>query len=177
MGEMFQWPLSQKNLSERIAETYDGVCCTTYNFGYSDSRSLVNKFKFGEKIIGSETNISGTLRYVRPEVGQLIITDIESIDLEFFKVGETLVGQESGDQIIIDKCVRWEDGIFNYYNKFDGRQENNPNFIDCGVGFELSNITYGQSMQIQNEQLRYIRVLRPTSIGLFEKTVKDLLRV
>jgi len=189
LGEALQWPLSQKQLEEKIKIDYEGQTIITYGnknikplknpIAYTKRESLTGKFQIGERVQGLISKVEGTVINIRPEMGQLITNDITSVlDEQFFEVGETIYGLSSQDTIICDSALLNYAAVYKYFDPVTGREINNRNFVltdETQPTNGISSITFAEHLRQINEQLRIIKVLKKKSIQTFSDNFKRLI--
>jgi len=190
LGENVQWPLSNKQLEEKIAIDYDGQTIITYYnrnikpiknpIAFAKRDSLVGKFQLGERVKGLVSQVEGTIINIRPEVGQIITNEINTIlDDQFFKVGETILGLSSNDSILCDSSLLTYAAPYKYLDPITGREINNRNFILTNKTEQTNSITsisFGDHLRQINNQLRTIRVLKKSSVKVFAEKFRKLIK-
>lgn len=148
------WPIDNGKIIEKAQKEYSKTTLTT-------KTALYDKFKIGQTITG---NISGAIAKIdhrHLDLGQLVISDI--VDGPF-ENGEVITSTNSEGIIesILLQSTSLEYLSAHHYENASGEVVD----IDpaVGPGVLLTEVTYLDRMMRQNEELKNIRVIKPTSM-------------
>ena len=148
------WPISNGKVIEKAQREYSKTTLTT-------KTPLYDKFKVGQTITGNISAASAKIDHRHLDIGQLVITDI--VDGPFVS-GETIVSTNSENIIesIVLQSTSLEYLSAHHYENAAGETVDIDPAI--GPGALLTEVTYLDRMIKQNEELKNIRVIKPTSI-------------
>lgn len=170
LGPQLLWPLSSKQFTKRIDEDYDDKkALITYD------KSLINKFEFGETIQGQITGTTATLKMVRPEFGQMIVSDISG---EGFSQSESVLGLSSSDSIILNDSVLLSQAVYQYrYSLDDSVVSSNVFFTEGEEYINIYEQTFYEHMIEQNDDLSRIKILKPSEIRTFVSKYFEIIKL
>lgn len=182
LGEELQWPLSQKNLRQKIDNDYAGKTLIFYKAAYLKEISpplplvarnyVLGTYTVGETAYGEISGASGIVHLIKPELGQVILKNYEGT----FRVGEALIGENSNTRMIIDDTVNYADAPVSFIEPSTGREINNRNFIEPGDYIvDIAAVTNRDRMIEINENLSVIRAIKPESVNKFAETFRRVI--
>ena len=195
------WPMSQEDLQEYIATTYNGFALETrpdivYNTdgqitNYKDS--LAGRFKLKETITGQTSGASGTLTKKDIYLNQLVVQDVTGT---FLGAGdgntlEAVSGSSSTDNVKVWKAWDYAEAPHHWYKEGDATEAHvsNANFFsstdDAPTNLILqvgsvaaakytSNRSYVHAL---NDQRSKIRIVDPAYLTIFKNTFENLINV
>lgn len=182
-GEQLQWAMSQRHLEVILNGIGKFRVLTIYNpNGEDDDLNLAKHFDINERIEGLTSFSSGNIVAIRPDFGQIFVKHEETEDYLHglnFLVGETIRGENKGHEVPVGRVETIQNAIYKYYDVEQGREINNPNFMkpaDSQRNIGISYITFKQNLEIINDDLRSIQVLKKESVSAFEEGIKTLLK-
>lgn len=182
LGEELQWPLSQKNLRQKIESDYEGKTLIFYKATYLKEIApalpivarnyVLGAYIINENVYGEISGANGKVHLIKPELGQIILKNYEGT----FRVGEALIGETSNTRMIIDDTVNYADAPVSFIEPSTGREINNRNFIEPGDYIvDIASVTNRDRMIEINEKLSIIRALNPNSINEFAETFRRVI--
>jgi len=185
------WPLNSDEFDKYMADVYSGTAIITapeivYSTYGTDiiaeyRNSLANRFRIGETVIGSLSGASGIVHSKDPQLGQLVIKDVNGV----FQTTESIIGQTSSDSVqshdvvaYIDAPHHYEDsnGLVSYnglYVNETRSAEGQEPWVAPGNLTVVSNLNYETAI---NELKADIRVVRPSVIADFARVFEQKLK-
>lgn len=152
------WPLPNRLLTEEIARRYPNTTITTREL-------FADKFKVGQIISGVTSGATGTIIRRRLDFGQIIVTAVP----DSFVDGE-IIQSEVGTTIETLSTFSAE----REYNSIDHWEDVDGNWIDVdptiGTSSIYTPITKYDKLVESNENLREIKVLKPTALSTVYST-------
>lgn len=148
------WPIDNGNIVEKAQKEYPKTTLTT-------KTTLYDKFKVGQTITGNNSGASAKVDHRHLDLGQLVISDI--VDGPF-ENGEVITSTNSEGIIesIVLQSTSPEYLSAHHYENISGE------IVDIdptvGPGALLTEVTYLDRMIKQNDELKNIRVIKPTSM-------------
>lgn len=186
LGEIFQWPLSRKSLSTLLEESSYKNVVTHYNYEHTTEDNLAFKdFIIGEEVVGSISGYRANVKMIRVNYGQVFLSALKETedspeDAElFFDNGEEIVGVESGERLVVDSSTRFPDAVYKYFDELNGREINNSNFIEPSeeqLSIGMGHITFRENLEIKNDNLSVVKVLKKESIVRFVDVYTQAIR-
>lgn len=168
LGPSVQWALSQRELNKKLNAEYDAKVLTTFD------DTLINKFDLGETVKGLITETTGTLWKVRPEFGQMILTNVSG---NGFSSSEAVIGLTSGDSIVLNDTVNYLEAVYQYRSNVDNSVVNYNVFFDTGEEYtDIYEQTFYEYEIEKNESLSRIKVLNNSEVRKFSEKYFDLMR-
>lgn len=141
LGEIHQWPLSQRKLEEVIDEIYDGIVCNMFAYvrlkGFLPKIAIQKRINFfdgfnvGDYVIGNDSRISGQITFIRLKYGQIGLRNIE--------YGRPTIRNFFVDEVIV-KAVLDDNG-----NRVESPERNNngqPYFFVTNQSLDYKNAAY-----------------------------------
>ena len=161
------WPISNEKAFELAKRRYNTTVLTTLNFIY-------DKFKVGQSISGSTSGGTGTIVHRDLQLGQIWIKETQT-----FINGEQITSTNSSgtvEQIILNSSTVQYNAIHHYENS-DGE------YVDIGIDPSTGNylaagglvtpVTWLERLNKQNEDLKQIRVIKPSIIESVSQSFKE----
>lgn len=145
------WPLDRIKLDAKLNSDFPNTVVTV-------REDLTGKFKKGTVVTGSSSNESGTILKRNLELGQIVIEGSKQ-----FTNGEILTAIEDGEL----KSIQTQSSIaekysIHHYENADGEYVDIDPLV--GPGNLITSKTYYDYYNNKNEQNRFIKVIKPTSI-------------
>ncbi len=182
------WPMSSDQFDQYMAENYNGTVIETRPTIVRNSDGLVIDYRdslagrfntVGEVVVGQLSGATGKVVSKNVQMSQLVIGEVTGT----FQINESVVGQESSDQVASYRVWDWKEAP-HHYEDGDGREIYNAIHINeqSGTGVEpghsdsevkvVSNLNYETEL---NEERANIRVIRPELIADFVRTYQSVL--
>lgn len=180
---LVEWPRDSLTLNSYLASEYSGTALVTlpyydqYNPGLTFN-SLAGKFSIGERVTGSLSGASGTIRSIDIQLSQLILVDVTGVFNTKRDAEETISGTGGGSVKLfsshaeIDATHHYEDAnglvVFSEYginpNNYQRPSVPDDNISSVGMPRPVTNLEYELAL---NEQRSQIRVIQPNAIYKF----------
>jgi len=148
------WPIDNGKIIEKAQKEYSKTTLTT-------KTTLYDKFKIGQTITGNNSGASAKVDHRHLDLGQLVISDI--VDGPF-ENGEVITSTNSEgiiESILLESTSLEYLSAHHYENVSGETVDIDP---EVGPGALLTEVTYLDRMMKQNEELKNIRVIKPTSM-------------
>jgi len=147
------WPLSNREINERILETYPHKVITT-------KTTLTDRFIVGQTLTGNSSGATGTIHHRHLDLGQLVVNNATGT----FRAGEIISSTNADGDVETITVTSFEDE----YNSAHHYEDANGNYVDIdptvGPGAQLTEVTYFDRYFQMNEDLKQIRVIKPNNI-------------
>tara|TARA_R110000782_G_scaffold143626_4_gene236368 strand:+ start:2138 stop:2851 length:714 start_codon:yes stop_codon:yes gene_type:complete len=155
------WPLSKKQIEAKSKALFHNTVITTRDVGSEH-------FTKGDVVTGAISTATGTILYRNLDLGQLVISGTHS-----FSAGEVLHDQV-GNTITIHS-VSPEYNAAKEYVDAEGFHADIDSTV--GPGALLTEVTFKDFYEAENDKLNMIRVIKPEAInfviGAFNKAVRN----
>jgi len=168
------WPISNEELVAKAIELYPNTVLTTRTQITSLNPSLTTDsiFQVGRTVSGNISGASGTIVSRNLDLGQIIINNVTGT----FNEGETISSiAENGDvQTIVLESSSLEYNAAHHYENTSGETVD----IDptSGPGAFLVEVTNLDRLEIQNEELKQIKIIKPASIIQVVSSFREAVR-
>jgi hypothetical protein len=157
------WPLTNHEIDVKIRKQYPDTVIVTRN-------DLTGKFKVGQTVTGQISGATGTIRHRDPNTGQLTING--SL---IFSAGETVASEpDTGLETISITSYSEEYNAAHHYENADGSWADIDPTIGPGAG--LTEVTNYEYYYNANEDLRKIKVIKPSVISSLVSSYKKSIR-
>lgn len=148
------WPLSNYDLVEKAKKDYSLTTLTTRT-------KLTDKFKVGQTITGSSSGATATIEHRHLDLGQLIIHRATGSFID----GETITSTNADDEL--EQIVLFSSSLeylsAHHYENVSGEVVDiDP---EVGPGAQLTEVTYLDRLFTQNDDLKQIRIIKPSSLN------------
>ena len=160
---------------------------------------LFEGLNVGDYVIGRRTKIAGQITFIRLKYGQIGLRNIQSetgatmfleneIILKAMKDESTGHFVESTERdvngnpyyFVTNRSEPYKHGVYKYIDTATGEEVDNPRFLELDAFSapegSIGEITFRENVIDQNEALKRLRVLSPSSIEQFTQTFRTLLR-
>lgn len=157
------WPISNGKVIEKAQKEYSQTTLTTRT-------PLYDKFKIGQTITGNISAASAKIDHRHLDLGQLVITNI--VDGPF-QDGEIITSANSNgfiESITLQSSSPEYLSAHHYENAAGETVDIDP---EVGPGALLTEITYLDRLIRQNENLKSIRVIKPSSLQQISFAFKE----
>lgn len=159
------WPLSNRDIIEKANKIYSDKVITTRTL-------LVDRFKMGQTITGTESGATGKIDHRHLNLGQLVIEN----SVGTFRAGET-VQSTNADGIVEEIVVTSFEEEYNSAHHYENAA---GEYVDIdptvGPGAQLTEVTYLDRLVNENDELKQIRVIKPTSVVDVTNAFKEAIR-
>ena len=163
------WPLSDKELEERIKKIYNKDVVTTL-----DDFASTGKFLPGNTVQGSTSGANGVVTNRSPDLGQIFI-ELNPGSNNFVS-GEIII--DNTDPINLETITAntavSEYNATRYYLDANGERVDIDPLI--GPGLLVTAVTYLDSFIEENDSLRRIKVIKPEALGSVVSAFNKALR-
>ena len=160
------WPISNIELIKKAKNLYNLTTLTTRT-------RLYDKFKVGQVIQGLQSGATATIDHRHLDLGQLIIRDISSN----FIVGEQVSSENEFGEIELITIQSLSEEYNSAHHYVNGNNQIVDIDPEVGPGALLNEITYLDRLISQNDELKQIRVIRPTAIDTVVESFREALRL
>lgn len=157
------WPLSNEDIIEKAINTYPNTTLTTKTQITTLNRTIQENsiFLVGRTVSGNTSGATGIIDHRHLDLGQIVITGVEGT----FIPGETVssTNAEGDVETILLDSVSLEYNAAHHYENADGEVVD----IDptVGPGALLVEVTYLERLVERNDELKQIRVIKPSVIN------------
>jgi hypothetical protein len=174
------WPLGTNEFNQYMDKVYPGqivnarpnVVFNTDGQYIQTENSIADRFQVGEKVTGFLSGATGTVADRFIQLNQLLIQDTTGT----FIANELVVGELTQDQISTYEVFPYELAP-HHYEDADGIGSDNGLFIvGAPSSTELDTITNREWEEARNDDLRFIRVVKPEYIEDFVIDYKKKIR-
>ena len=165
------WPLSNRELLAKIYNDYSHKTITTRN---NISTSLLT----GQTVTGLTSGATGTIDHRHISLGQLVLINVTGV----FLANETIISTNaSGDlESVVVKSFEDEYNSTHHYEDVDGVwQDLEIDSVTSDLndpGATWTEVTYLNRSYNQNEELKQIRVIKPSQIINVVNSFKEAIR-
>lgn len=159
------WPLNNRDIMAKAKKEYNLTTLTTRT-------PLVGRFKIGQTITGNTSGATATIDHRHLDLGQLVVKNISGS----FITGETIssVNENAEVETIILTSSSLEYLAAHHYENAAGE------YVDIdptiGPGALLTEITYLDRLVASNEELKTIKIIKPSAIIPIVKTFREAIR-
>lgn len=163
------WPLSDKELEERIKKLYHKDVITTL-----DDFASTGKFLPGNTVRGSTSGASGVVTNRSPDLGQIFV-HLDSGSNNFVS-GEIVIDNTDPLNLVTitsDTAVQEYNAVRYYLDANGERVDIDPS---VGPGSLVTAVTYLDSFVEENDSLRKIKVIKPDALGSIVSAFNKALR-
>ena len=163
------WPLTNRQLREKIQRTYSGTTLVTRN------ELLDSKFNPGREITGLESGVTGVVKSKNLNIGQIVVQGQQT----FYdgEIVQTVLTQDEIDNGVLPVEFTLVSSSDEYNSAFYYTLDGVITDIDpyVGPGALLAEVTYMDHFIEKNDQNRIIKVLRPEVVNqVFSAYKKEL---
>jgi len=157
------WPLSNEKLIEKAVLLYPYTTLTTKTQITSLNPSVTTEsiFQIGRTVSGNTSGATGTIHHRHLDLGQIVIANINGT----FIAGETVssVNADGEVETIVLESASLEYNSAHHYENVAGETID----IDptVGPGALLTEVTYLDRLVNQNDDLKQIRVIKPSVVN------------
>jgi len=147
------WPVTNQELIAKAQKDYSLTTLTTRT-------RLTDKFKVGQTIQGSTSGATAVINHRHLDLGQLVVGQLTNQ----FTAGETITSTNSDEEL--ESIVLVSTGLeylsaHHYENASGETIDIDP---EVGPGALLTEITYLDRMFTQNDDLKQIRIIKPSAM-------------
>lgn len=159
------WPLSNRSIIAKSLKLYSSKTLTTRTL-------LVDRFSVGQTISGTVSGATGKIDHRHLDLGQLVLTNTSGT----FTVGETVQSTNTNGEVEDIVVTSYEDE----YNSAHHYENASGEYADIdptvGPGALLTEVTYLDRLTKENDELKQIRVLKPSSVVDVTNAFKEAIR-
>jgi len=165
------WPLSNREVMEKIYTDYSDKVITT-------RANISNKMKVGQTITGQTSGATATIDHRHINLGQLVLKNVS----KDFVVNETIRSTNS-DGVVESVVIK---SFENEYNSAHHYEDVNGNWKDLTINSSTGNledpditwteVTNMDRLYNQNEEMKQIRVIKPSQIVDLVNAFKEAVR-
>lgn len=161
------WPLSNREVMEKIYTDYPNKVITTKD-------NISSKFQKGQTITGLTSGATATIDHRHVSLGQLVLTNVTKT----FLVGEIITN--TALESVTVKSFEDEYNSTHHYEDANGDWKDleidsvTGNLNDPGASW--TEVTYMDRLYNQNEELKQIRVIKPSQIVNLVNAFKEAVR-
>lgn len=159
------WPINNRDLMEKAQKMYPLTTLTTRT-------TLTDRFKVGQTITGNNSGASAVINHRHLDLGQLVVENVNGT----FISGETLSSVNSFNNIetIVLDSFSPEYLAARFYENTSGEIVD----IDPTVGPNefLVEVTYLDFLSRQNDELKQIRVIKPSTINQVVNSFREAIQ-
>lgn len=148
------WPSSNLQILKKAQKDYPNTTITTR----TDLTTLTGFFKTGDTVEGRTSGATGKINHRYLDLGQLVVTDISGGP---FIVGELLETSGTVNTVNVQSISDEYLSAHHYENTSGEYVDIDPTI---GPGAQLTEITYLDRMNTQNNELKQIRIIKPSLI-------------
>ena len=153
------WPISSQQVLAKAQEDYPNTVLTTRD-------EIFDTFTVGSTVTGQTSGVTGTVIKRNLDLGQIFIDGVKN-----FTSSENLV---SGDDVIQIVSNTREYNAVHHYENSDGEYVDIDPFN--GAGVDDVPVTYYERYVAENDALKNIKVIKPSSIVRVVEAYTDALR-
>lgn len=156
------WPLSPRQLFNQIVELYPTRVITTRT-------KLTDKFKVGQTITGNTSSATATIGKRNLDLGQLFLEDVSGT----FVAGENITSVNSNDatETIVATSFEYQYNAAHHYENAESHVVDiDP---EVGPGALLTEVTWYQRLERQNNAKRQMKVIKPSIIRDVVRSFRD----
>ena len=168
------WPLSNEELIEEAVRKYPFTTLTTRTQITPINRTISTEsiFQVGRTVSGNTSGATGTIDHRHLDLGQIVVKNI----IGTFVDGETVssVNVEGDIKTIVLESSSIEYNAAHHYENFAGETVD----IDptVGPGALLTEVTFLHRLVNQNEELKQIKIIKPSSIDQVVNSFREAIR-
>ena len=159
------WPLSNRDIIAKAQKLYSLNTITTRTL-------LVDRFKIGQTISGTVSGATAKIDHRHLNIGQLVVSSVVGT----FRAGET-VQSTNADGIVEEIVVTSFEEEYNSAHHYENAA---GEYVDIdptvGPGAQLTEVTYLDRLVNENDELKQIRVIKPTSVVDVTNAFKEAIR-
>lgn len=159
------WPLSNRDLLTKAMKDYPGKTITT-------KTTLTDRFKIGQTITGNQSSATATIDHRHLDLGQLVLSNV----VDDFVAGETVTSVNSEgtvESILVTSFSNEFESAHHYTNSSGEYVDIDP---AVGPGVLLTEVTYLDRLLEANENLKQIRVIKPSVIDDIVNAFREAVR-
>ena len=156
------WPLSPRQLFNQIVELYPTRVITTRT-------KLTDKFKVGQTITGNTSSATATIGKRNLDLGQLFLENVDGT----FVAGENITSVNSNDvtETIVATSFEYQYNAAHHYENAESQiVDIDP---EVGPGALLTEVTWYQRLERQNNAKRQMKVIKPSIIRDVVRSFRD----
>jgi hypothetical protein len=161
------WPLSQADLVEKAKKDFSGTTLVTatnlVNNQLTSTGAIRNKFVIGSTIQGQSSAVTGTIKHINYDLGQVIVEGSKS-----FTAGETILLSSDVNVSFVATNVTAEHLSIHHYEDANNNYVNlvgSDGVVDITGGASNTAVTQLDRYIKQNDNLKQIKILRPGIAG------------
>lgn len=156
------WPLSNQDLVDKAQKDYNETTLTTRT-------RLTDKFKVGQTITGSSSGATGVISHRHLDFGQVVIRNKTGN----FTAGELVTSFNTDDEL--ESITLFSSGpeylsAHHYENAAGEYVDIDP---EVGPGSLLSEVSYLDRLFVQNEELKQIKVIKPSALNAVVSSFRE----
>lgn len=159
------WPLNSREIIAKAERDYNLTTLTTLT-------SLVERFRVGQSITGNTSGATGIIEHRHLDLGQLVIKNL----IGTFINGETISSTNSDGVVETIVLVSTSPEYLSAHHYENAAGE----YVDIdptvGPGALLTEITYLDRLIASNDELKSIKILKPSSVTQVVKTFREAIR-
>jgi len=166
------WPLNNREVFTYIEKNYPDITITTRD-------NLADKFRVGQTVTGNTSGATGLIVRRRIDMGQMILKNVSGT----FIAGETLSSLTIEDRPLKPlntvetlQIVSTSEEYLSARHYVNGDNERVTIDPTVGPGALLTEITYLDYLLEQNDELKQIRVIKPSSINRVVNAFSEAVR-
>ena len=159
------WPLTNRELIAKAAIDYPLLTMTTRT-------TLIGKFQVGQTVTGNTSGATGTINSRRHDLGQVILSNVSGS----FTAGEVVSSTNADEEIetITATSTSLEYNAAHHYTNAAGE------WVDIdpavGPGALLTEVTHLDRFVENNDELKEIRVIKPSVVNDVVKAFREAIR-
>ena len=160
------WPLSPGRVFDLAKKLYADKVLTTKTV-------LTDKFKIGQSISGLSSGATAKIKERNLDLGQLILENVSGT----FTDGESVSSTNTSG--VLETIV--SDTVEDKYNAAHHYENADKEYVDIdptvGPGASLTEVTWLDRLNGQNDEQRSIRVIRPTEMRSVVRSFREAVRL
>ena len=160
------WPLSPGRVFDLAKKLYADKVLTTKTV-------LTDKFKIGQSISGLSSGATAKIKERNLDLGQLILENVSGT----FTDGESVSSTNTSG--VLETIV--SDTVEDKYNAAHHYENADKEYVDIdptvGPGASLTEVTWLDRLNAQNNEQRSIRVIRPTEMRSVVRSFREAVRL
>lgn len=162
------WPLTVQQIRQKAITDYPNTVLTT-----RDIDVLLNYFEVGDPVIGQSTGATGTVIKRNLDLGQIFIRKTNDLNFSGSEILRDNQDPEFPETIQLAGIANEYEAVHHYIDADGVKTDVDPYSAPSVL---LTPVTYLDRYQTANDELRRIKIIKPTAINQVAKAYKEALR-